>query len=172
MYYKRCVVVAVEACSLCQHVYFVLVVACHGREVEAKVVVFHLLEHTIRAHIEVVAGANVGRMVDVGFRSAVHVRLHGTRYDVLLRRHTCLLRSYCLHFQEVVDKRMVFCAEHYLRVISGLSRTDMVDTAVAHVGNGGATSMEFQEGHGRTHLLCCPRVLAVECIKRARHCLL
>ena len=54
------------------------------REQSRKFFIRHLLQHTIGAHIEIIAGLNIRDVNDVGAHTVFLTRLHGTGNDVLL----------------------------------------------------------------------------------------
>ena len=124
-----------------------------------------LLEHSVGAHIEEIAGLNIGSMIDISLGAIIGMRLHGSSYHILLRGMASLFAGQFSDFDKIIDQRMVFGFEQDTGIHAILAGADMIDAAIADMGDSGAIAVKAEEGHGGAHLLLGAIILEVESIE-------
>ena len=132
-----------------------------GEDVD-QFAILHLLQHAVAAHVNVIAGSDVGQIGTIGLGPALLMRLHGPSDDILLAGDLRLLLRHLAQFHKIVYQGMVS------RDIEDLfiGRTDVVDPAVADMGRETAAFVEPNERQGGPHLLlvfCVPLIKDIIC---------
>ena len=123
-----------------------------------EVVIVHLFQHTVGAHIEIVARLNVGDVDNVCLGRTLLIGHDDTRDDVLVLGGLHLVVGQLANLEEVVNQRVV------ARTVENLvgRGTQVVDAAVADVGSGASALVEAEERQGGSHLLLTCGVLSVD----------
>ena len=137
-------------------------------EDSCDVVLFHLFQHSVGAEIEIVARLDVCGVDPIGGEAVLFTRHHGSGDDVLLRMALHLFESDLPAPEKVEHERVV--SRHVEDFL--LCRSNVVNSAVAHVCHEASSLVEDEHGERGSHLFRSAIVFLVELLVGLLHGLL